>query len=63
MPYLTIKAHSSVPASTRGSSDMDVALAGEIATAAVIPVFARIADLDTAWFENLAEPCISTTAR
>ena len=33
---------------------MDVALAGEITTAAVVAVLAAVTDFDTAWFKDLA---------
>lgn len=38
---------------------MDVGFAGEVAAAAVIPVFASVANLDTAWFEHLPNGYVS----
>lgn len=48
-----------MPTSAGRSSNMDVALAGEIPAAAVISVFARITDVDAAWFQDLAEQDVS----
>lgn len=45
-----------MPASTRLSIDVDVAVAGEGPTAFVIAVLARVPNLDAAAFEDLSEP-------
>lgn len=38
---------------------MDVGFAGEVPAAAVIAVFASVANLDAAWFEDLSNDIVS----